>query len=208
MLESTPGKGEGGIAVKDVAELMLESVLRRGGEIAARIPVERRELAAAVEASVEVVARTEGPVVEPKVAPVMDAATPEASEGATPVMRKKWTPKASAPTTEIEEPIQVAATAEEPVVEPRVEADATAAETPEMVAPAVVRKKWTPKLADAPTGPIVSTPQIAETAAVEPVPGVPADPSGGAELGDTTTLAPARKKWEPKKSVKPSDSGE
>ncbi len=29
MLESTPGKGDGGIAVKDVAELMLASVLRR-----------------------------------------------------------------------------------------------------------------------------------------------------------------------------------
>ena len=63
MLESTPGKGEGvGIAVKDVAELMLESVLRRAGESVARGPVAAKEHAAVVAEPVEVVARAEEPV--------------------------------------------------------------------------------------------------------------------------------------------------
>jgi Fe-S oxidoreductase len=157
MLESTPGKGEGGIAVKDVAELMLESVLRRAGEIVGQSRVESRELAAAVEEPV-VVARAEEPVVEPQVELAGDAAA--------------------------------------------------VAETPEATVPVVVRKKWTPKVSGTPTEPIASTPQIAETAAVEAVPEVPADPSSGAGLGDTAASAPVRKKWEPKKSVKPPDAGE
>jgi hypothetical protein len=74
--------------------------------------------------------------------------------------------------------------------------------------PAVVRKKWTPKVSGTSTEPIASTPQIAETAAVEAVPEVAADVSSGPELGDTAASAPARKKWEPKKSVKPPDSRE
>ncbi len=55
MLESTPGKGEAGIAVKDVAELMLESVLRRAGESVVAGAVVAR--VAVVEAPVEVVKR-------------------------------------------------------------------------------------------------------------------------------------------------------
>jgi hypothetical protein len=208
MLESTPGKGEGGIAVKDVAELMLESVLRRAGEIVAQIPVESRELAAAVEEPAEVVARAEEPVVET----MMNAAIPEMSEIATPVVvRKKWTPKAAGPATGIEAPAEGATSVEEPAVAPKIEPAANAAaaaETPAVVAPAVVRKKWTPKVAGTPVGPIASAPQVAETAAVEPVPEVPADPSSGAGMGDTAALAPVRKKWEPKKSVKAPDSGE
>jgi Fe-S oxidoreductase len=203
MLESTPGKGEGGIAVKDVAELMLESVLRRAGEIVAQNPVESRELAEAVEEPVEVVARAEEPVVELAADSVAVAETPEADVPV--VARKKWTPKAAAPTVEIEAPIEVGV--QEQKIEPAVNTVAATA-TPEGESPAVVRKKWTPRVADAPTGPIGNTPQIAETAAVEPVPEVSADASSGAELGDTAASAPARKKWEPKKSVKPPDSGE
>ena len=39
-----------------------------------------------------------------------------------------------------------------------------------MAAPVVARKKWTPKVAGTSREPIVRTPQIAETAAVEAVP--------------------------------------
>ncbi|MGD0649095.1 MAG: hypothetical protein ABR971_14000, partial [Acidobacteriaceae bacterium] len=196
-----------GIAVKDIAELMLESVLRRAGESVAHSPVGSRELAAAVEASVEVVARAEEVVVESEVEPVMNVAAPEIAEVATPVMRKKWTPKAAAPAREIEAPVQVAASVENSAVEPGANATA-AAETPEVVAPAVVRKKWTPKVAGTPAGLAASTPQIAEAAVVERGPEVRADASNGADLGDTAASAPVRKKWEPKKSVKPPDSGE
>jgi Cysteine-rich domain len=134
MLESTPGKGESsGIAVKDVAELLLESVLRRAGESVASRSVE----AAVVKAPVEVVKREAEAVVEPKV------------EVAAPV------------------------------------------EASEVVTSAVVRKKWAPKAAAA------SIPEV-----VEPVaPGAPV-------VAETAEAAPARKKWEPKRSGKPTDSGE
>jgi len=158
MLESTPGKGEGGIAVKDVAELMLESVLRRAGEIVAQSPDASRERPTVAEEPVEVVARAEEPVVGPKVELAGDAAE--------------------------------------------------VVETLEAVAPVVLRKKWTPKAAGTSTGAAASTPQIAEPAAFEPAPEVTADSSAGVGLGDTAAPAPARKKWEPKKSVNPPESGE
>ena len=206
MLESTPGKGEGGIAVRDVAELMLESVLRRAGEIVAQSPNESRERDAVVEEAVEVVARVEGPVGESAAELAVDAAavaeTPEVA--ALVVARKKWTPKAAAAGTEIEAPVQVAAI----VGEPAIERDAKTATAAEMMVPAVVRKKWTPKVAGTSAGGPASVPQIAETAAVEPVADEPGDPSSGAGLGDTAGAAPVRKKWEPKKSVKPPDPGE
>jgi hypothetical protein len=138
MLESTPGKGEAsGIAVKDVAELMLESVLRRAGESVVARAAETTGGVAAVEAP-EVVVK---------------------------------------------------------VVEPKVEAVATVATQP-VEAPAVVRKKWAPKAGAA---------SVAE-AAVEPsAPVVEAEPSA-AVVAEPTASAPARKKWEPKKSVKPPES--
>jgi len=210
MLESTPGKDEGGgIAVKDVAELMLESVLRRAGEIVAQSPVESRVVAAAIEEPVEVVARGEARGVEPAVELAADAATvAETPDVAVPVVaRKKWTPKAAAAGPEIDAPVQVAAIVGEPVIE-RDANTATATDTPEMVVPTVVRKKWTPKVAGSSTGAPASTPQVAETAAVEPVSGLPGDPSSEAGLGDTAGAAPVRKKWEPKKSIKSPDPSE
>jgi Fe-S oxidoreductase len=140
MLESTPGKGAGdGIAVKDVAELLLESVLRRAGE--SGLP--RSVGVAVVEAPVEVVKREEEAVVEPKVEAAEPVETPA-------VVRKKWAPKAAA------------------------------ASVPEVVEPVV------------PDVPVVET---------EPVPTAPV-------VAETAETAPVRKKWEPKRSGKPTDSGE
>jgi hypothetical protein len=147
MLESTPGKGEASaIAVKDVAELLLESVLRRAGE-----SVLPRSAGSAGGAAV-----VEVPVVEPKaVAAVEAAATVEA---------------------------------------------------PEVVIPVVVRKKWSPK-----AGVVSVQPAVEPSAAVEPVPPsapvVEAEPLEVAGSVETVGSAPVRKKWEPKKSVKPPDSG-
>ncbi len=204
MLESTPGKGEGGgIAVRDVAELMLESVLRRAGESVAPGPV----AAARVEEPVEVVAESEELVVEPTVEPAMEVAAPETGEAATPVVRKKWAPKGAGPAAKIEEQIEFEAKAEEPAIEPAAKAGA-AAEAPEMVAPAVARKKWTPKAAATPDEAVAGVTEKTEAAGVEPVPEMPADAPSGSGAGDPPGAAPVRKKWEPKKSSKAPDAGQ
>jgi Fe-S oxidoreductase len=125
MLESTPGKGEAGaIAVKDVAELLLESVLRRAGE-----SVVPRSAGSAGGVVVEV------PVVEPKaVAAVEAAATAEMPEVVTPVVvRKKWSPKAG---------VQPAV---EPVLPSAPVVEAEPSEVAESAGSAPARKKWEPK---------------------------------------------------------------
>jgi Fe-S oxidoreductase len=143
MLESTPGKSAG-IAVKDVAELMLESVLRRAGEV---------------------------------------AAAPQASAGSAVAV--------------LESPVAVVAEIEPEAAKETVESAATV-QVPEVVAPAVVRKKWAPKAAS-----LVSVPEGPTVASVHDVQAIaPAAP----EVMETTEKPPERKKWEPKKSVKPPDS--
>jgi hypothetical protein len=154
MLESTPGKGDGGIAVKDVAELMLESVLRRAGET--------------------VVARSGGGASE--VAVVEQPVEPEVP-------------------AKVEAPVEAAAEVQVTV------------ETAEVVQPAVARKKWIPKAAGSspptPAPPATPTADAAET--VSPAEDVPLATAGEAVESAAT---PARKKWEPKKSVKAPESGE
>ena len=206
MLESTPGKGEGGVAVKDVAELMLASVLRRAGEIVAPGSAGLREHATALQEPVG--ARAEELAVEPKVEAVVNVAAPEAREIVAPAVgRKKWAPKGVVAATGLEAPVEAAATVEEPAMEPAAGIVA-GTETPEAVAPTVVRKKWAPKAAGPSPGPAGGTPQIAETAAVEPAPEARGDSPGGGSTGDAVAPAPLRKKWEPKKSAKPPGSGE
>jgi hypothetical protein len=142
MLESTPGKSAG-IAVKDVAELMLESFLRRAGDVTA--------------------------------APQGSAAT----------------------VAVVESPVEMVAEIEPEVVKPAAES-VTAVEAPEVVAPAVARKKWAPKAAS-----LVSVPEVPTVA---PVQDVQAVVPAAAQVKETTETLPVRKKWEPKKSVKPPDS--
>lgn len=128
MLESTPGKGaSGGIAVKDVAELLLESVLRRAGESVGTVPV------GGVQAVLEPVV-SEPVIVETKalVAPVV-VEMPEVA--ATAVVRKKWAPKTSVATTPR---AAEAAGAADPVAEASTEKADERAVAPE-------RKKWEPK---------------------------------------------------------------
>jgi hypothetical protein len=84
----------------------------------------------------------------------------------------------------VEAPVEVAAPVE--VVEAAVEAA-------EVVEPVVVRKKWAPKVA-------TKVPEVVEaTAAMEPE-----TPSAPLAEGEA---APARKKWEPKKSGKDREGG-
>jgi Fe-S oxidoreductase len=117
MLESTPGKGADAIAIKDVAELLLEGVQKRSGagqhvdaappaELAPAIPIVQSLPAEPVPASI------------PETAPPTERA-PE---------RKKWTPKAAA----LPKPTEAPSPAPTP-------------ETPQPEAAPVVRKAWNPK---------------------------------------------------------------
>ena len=142
MLESTPGKGEaGGVAVKDVAELLLESVLRRAGESVGTVSVgvAQAVLEPVVSEPVEVVA-SEPVIVEREVEAVVAPAVPEVAAPA--VVRKKWAPKAAvasvSPATEVVE-------AADPVPEV---SEKKAGEG--VAAPA--RKKWEPKKSVKPPG--------------------------------------------------------
>ena len=138
MLESTPGKGEAGVAVKDVAELLLESVLRRAGEgivgaatAAAVVPVSA--VAVVAEAPVEAPV-----VVAPVAVNVVEAAVVEAPV----VVRKKWAPKASVASVGpvVEAMPQMEVGAGEPTDVPEsVFTEAAGGEQ------APVRKKWEPK---------------------------------------------------------------
>ena len=152
MLESTPGKGEaGGIAVKDVAELLLESVLRRSGEAVTQASVVQAS-AAPVEVAAEAKAVPAVSVaVEELVVPQMAAsAAPAVAEApsAAPVVstRKKWAPKAAAAGAQ---PVaESAAVAAAPVagVDTTEVVDAVAPVLPARDAgPTAGRKKWEPK---------------------------------------------------------------
>jgi Fe-S oxidoreductase len=137
MLESTPGKGETPVAVRDIAELLLEGVQRNQGIAAASMPVEVAAIAApAPEADAS-------PVPTPAAVDVREAAVAhtESAPAPQPTERKKWSPKAR-PVTDaaVEQPGQEKASAatesQAESVEPR--AEAAPAEAPK-------RKAWTPK---------------------------------------------------------------
>jgi Fe-S oxidoreductase len=133
MLESTPGKGEGGgVAVKDVAELLLESVLRRAGESVGMVSV---GVVQGVLEPVEVLA-SEPVVVEREVEAVAAPAVMDVPAVAAPaVVRRKWAPKAAvAGVPPVAEPVEAA----DPVLEASVEKAGEGGAAP-------ARKKWEPK---------------------------------------------------------------
>jgi Fe-S oxidoreductase len=157
MLESTPAKGEaGGIAVKDVAELLLESVLRRAGEAVGQssgvgMPAE----VAGMPAWVAVSAAAEAAVVPQIEARVAPASAAEETAQAVPVVsvRKKWAPKSAAAsmppaeeTPAVAAPVEALSTVEAAEVEKPAEAVAGAPDAQTSGAgPAPGRKKWEPK---------------------------------------------------------------
>ena len=196
MLESTPGKGEGGIAVKDVAELMLESVLRRAGEIVAPVPMAAVDEVGAAEAPIEIAK-------EPAVEAAVDASAVVVTEEvvAPVVVRKKWAPKSSSSVLPLAETVETSAAAEPEVgASPPVVAEAAG------VAPA--RKKWESKK------PAASVLEVVESSAgVESeAPGAPAveaqAEASAPVFEEEAEAAPVRKKWEPKKQGKAPESGE
>ncbi len=150
MLESTPGKGNAPIAVRDIAELLLEGVQKRNGKLPApALAPTPEDLSSPGPASRIAQPPTAAP--EPTPAPLPTAQTATAN----PEVRKKWAPKsASLPP----EPTSASPTPGEP--------DSIASPTaPEAAAP--TRKAWAPKKQSPPQTPLPV--EVAPAAPEEPV---------------------------------------
>ena len=116
MLESTPGKGENsGIVIKDVAELLLESVLRRAGESIVQTSgvsplAAQTDVAAppAVTAVSHVPAKAEESQIAANVPPTLPPQ--QTQQPPSPVSeRKKWAPKVSTSPAKSQQPEEPAA---------------------------------------------------------------------------------------------------
>ncbi|NYF50608.1 heterodisulfide reductase-related iron-sulfur binding cluster [Tunturiibacter gelidoferens] len=185
MLGSTPNKADSeDIAIKDVAELLLEGVRRSKGLTTAVTPP-RSEA-------------TPQPTLEPAIItpiaaqpPSVEPHTPEAPPVATPSPeRKKWQPKSAAPTQPAENP-PIAA----PVTE---QAPSTAAVQTQTT---LERKKWQPKTTTTPLPEPASdqTPTPAIAPIQQSTAAAPASES--ASIQDVQPPSPERKKWQPKSAA-------
>jgi Fe-S oxidoreductase len=181
MLGSTPSKADSeDIAVKDVAELLLEGVRRSKGIVTPAIeakPIPAAEPAPAVTAPSP---STPQPAVEVASSPAPSATVPSATPSPE---RKRWQPKSATPATE-ENPTQSSTQ------------ETTQPEAPKPVEtqlPATVseRKKWQPKT-PATTQPI--QPETPTAVAEE------AQASSPEAASTPEPQAPTRKKWQPKKT--------
>jgi Fe-S oxidoreductase len=128
MLDSTPGKGEHPVAVKDIAELMLEGVERNLHKHGSRHPL--TELPPTVSVAPEVLSAP--PPSGLSVPPEILTAPSFAETAAVPIERKKWVPKQKAP----------APLAPDELTETL---GPTALSQPAPSTPVVERKKWAPK---------------------------------------------------------------
>jgi len=179
MLGGTPSKAAShseDIAIKDVAELLLEGVRKTKGITS---PIPQSQTPATPEA--QQTPRIPSSLVEATPTPVIEVQPVEAVSSTPPlptpsVERKKWQPKSPAPTLSVEKP-----------------AASTSPQTPIDEAPstpqAPERKKWQPKSA---TSPSPTEPPPATTAQ-------PEVPESKSTVPPDETPAPTRKKWTPKK---------
>jgi Fe-S oxidoreductase/nitrate reductase gamma subunit len=120
MLESTPGKGAEPIAVRDVAELLLEGVQRRSGKPSAaaiervseasptppapRTPEAEAQPAREIPAPGPVPAPAPAPATAPATAPAPVEAEAHAEAAVKPETRKKWAPKSASPKPPVDTP--------------------------------------------------------------------------------------------------------
>ena len=203
MLESTPGKGQAPLAVRDIAELLLESVqeksrrlgsdrtqtvpvpqvLGHGSVLGPVVEIEERNLSGKTPEAVVIVP----PLVS------SGNTTPTADNGAAAAgsERKKWTPKVKATPPPHEESELMSSLF-----------DASSPAPEQSTAPSVVeRRKWAPKIAQPPLNARLDT--------VHPV-GQESEQSAAKEatatelretlqaLNGTPAEAPKRKTWKPK----------
>jgi Fe-S oxidoreductase len=181
MLGSTPSKADSeDIAIKDVAELLLEGVRRSKG-LHTPIPQQEPTPITAPPAAVPVSVPPPTPVETPTLSstPTAGAAAPPKTNAPSPE-RKKWQPKAITPTA-TQPPTQLE---DQPIATTLANPKPSPTEAP----PVPERKKWQPK--STPSATSVEPPSIASAPPeAPPTPPPPADEP-------TTT---SRKKWTPKK---------
>ncbi|WP_433985002.1 heterodisulfide reductase-related iron-sulfur binding cluster [Tunturiibacter empetritectus] len=186
MLGSTPTKADSeDIAIKDVAELLLEGVRRSKGLTAAPIP--QPAASAAPQPNLEPVTAT--PAQPPAVETLPTEAPPAATPAEPPVERRKWQPKSAAPTQPAQNPPIAAQLTEQ--------ASATEAIR---TSPAPERKKWQPKSAG------TLPEQIGPGTFSEVTPIAQTTPARAAAPVSATSpnpeaIAPERKKWQPKSAT-------
>jgi Fe-S oxidoreductase len=184
MLNSTPTKAAAeSIAVKDIAELLLESVQKKNG--VALVSAGKSEVVAAVSSvddfSVASVSAPSATVPTPsaveQLQPAVEAAVPSTE-------RKKWTPKVAA-TNSVPSVVAPSDLAAAPAVLPAADS---------VSIPAVERKKWAPKVA-----------QVVDHNA----PASPEADLSALEAAKPDVAPVERKKWQPKaKPANPdSDAG-
>lgn len=210
MLNSTPGKSDDDhIAVKDIAELLLEGVQKKLG-IAGQPIVSAPTTTAVIESE-----QPTAPLTEQKNAELVPESAPQSQQTALveppaeKVERKKWqhTAKSAAqpapvtPTPKATlQPSELAALASPSLrpIDP----------SPETAAP---RKKWSPKLkvAAAPDSTEASGAAPTEAIAEASQSATPAQPVAETQPSPTPeTLAPERKKWQPKRTAAPDPTSE
>jgi Fe-S oxidoreductase len=171
MLGSTPSKaGSEDIAIKDVAELLLEGVRRGKGLVT--VPATQIEPAAATISTAPIPSST------PVAVATSTIATQPAEPLPSPVERKKWQPKPASQPRPIELPPAPAAPSQ-----PQAAETSSTQPTPE-------RKKWQPKAAASPTE--------AKAATTELAPINPTFAESQSEPAPQAEPAPERKKWQPK----------
>ncbi|ANE43483.1 heterodisulfide reductase-related iron-sulfur binding cluster [Deinococcus puniceus] len=223
MMNSTPEKQKrDDIVVKDVAELMFESVQKAGGfaPVAApavsepvpvpnaELPMERTGEVPAADAPAAVVGETAAdvanaqpgsPTANAGTQPEAQASHPElAQPEASPSARKAWKPKSGGEAATPVDDVNPA-----PVVAEAVSPSEPSASQLSPAAPA--RKAWKPKGREAKSGDDVSPAPVAEavqTQAVQPQAAAPIQATS--EPGPDA--APARKAWKPKTAAPVSDS--
>ncbi len=179
MLGSTPSKADSeDIAIKDVAELLLEGVRRSKG---LNIPAQRSEpiVTTAVPDIAEPPAPT-SPIAASQAAEIIATETPLPESSS--VDRKKWQPKSTVVPKQLAE-------------QPPTPATTPAAAEPPPAAPE--RKKWQPKTANPPLEQKPAQQHASEvTAASSPA---AAEPQSAPPLASSASAAQTeRKKWQPK----------
>ena len=201
MLESTPAKGEGPIAVRDIAELLLEGIQRRTGTPPQSIPQDTRSSRPEQGTASPSLAERRDPRISPLPLPVPPTLTPQPT--AEPITlaqaplksdtRKKWTPK-SVPT------ITTAATTPTPEISASLPQLPETPVNPPAPEPSTQRKAWKPKQPtpsqlpeELPAG-TPDTPAASTSPTAEPQPARPEPP-----ISELTTPEPVRRKaWIPK----------
>ena len=183
MLGSTPSKAASeDIAIKDVAELLLEGVRKAKG-INSTPALETKPAARVETVSAPVPPPATQAVVEAEPSPTISAPAPPAIPS---VERKKWQPKSTAPATEkAPAPSAYAETSSLPEVQTTTPQEPPAPTT----APASERKKWQPKSvtpSQTPVQPALSPTEPAASALPQP---------------PTSPTPTPRKKWTPKKTT-------